>query len=165
MNTSIRVKTKREMTIEVDIQIACNASETPSKNKLKKWACFTLLEFLDKGEITIRIVDAAESRQLNQRWRKINKPTNVLSFYYGENTAPVNNYIGDIVLCAPVIIKEAKEQKKNIEAHFAHMVIHGCLHLMGYDHEKKREADEMETLEIDLMHKLGFTNPYQVIED
>ena len=149
------------MTIEVNIQIACTVSETPSKNKLKKWACITLSEFLDTGEVTIRIVDTAESRQLNEHWRKVKGPTNVLSFNYGDNPAPVNNYIGDIVLCAPVIIKEAKEQKKNIQAHFAHLVIHGCLHLLGYEHKKKQDADEMETLEIELMHKLGYANPYQ----
>lgn len=165
MNTSLRVKTIKKMTIEVEIQFACNASETPTKNKIKKWACTTLLEFLDSGEITIRFVDAEESRQLNEQWRKARGPTNVLSFNYGDSPGPAKDHIGDIVLCTPVILKEAKEQKKNIESHFAHMVVHGCLHLIGYDHEKKQDAEKMESLEIDLMNKLGYDNPYQITDD
>lgn len=116
-------------------------------------------------EITLRIVDSAESQQLNRDYRGIDKPTNVLSFEFDippEVVIPDDEpmYLGDLVVCAPVVALEAQEQSKLLEAHWAHMLIHGGLHLQGFDHLDDDEAEEMEALEIQIMQKLGFENPY-----
>jgi probable rRNA maturation factor len=103
----------------------------------------------------VRIVNVRESQRLNFAYRKRNKPTNVLSFPYGQGR-------GDIVLCHPVIAREARAQGKSIAAHYAHLVVHGILHLRGYDHEKKRDAARMEAREVRLLRRLGFPDPYAV---
>lgn len=108
-----------------------------------------------RADITLRIVGAAESRKLNKRYRARDKPTNVLSFPYGGGS-------GDIVLCHPVIAREAREQRKTLDAHYAHLVVHGVLHLRGHDHLSKGDAERMEALEIRLLRRLGFTDPYAV---
>jgi probable rRNA maturation factor len=103
----------------------------------------------------VRIVGVREGRALNNKFRRKNEPTNVLSFPYG-------NGRGDIVLCDPVIRREAREQGKSLRAHYAHLVVHGVLHLQGYDHAKKRDARRMERREIGLLARLGFRNPYEL---
>lgn len=114
-------------------------------------------------ELTIRVVGSAESRRLNRAWRGKDKPTNVLSFpaqdesFHGIN-APVP--LGDLAICAPVVAREAREQGKLVRAHWAHMVVHGVLHLVGYDHENDADADRMEGEEIRILERLGFDNPY-----
>ena len=125
---------------------------------LKKTQCLKWLSpIVDKNaEITIRIVDNDESINLNNIYRKKKYPTNVLSFLVDDEV----HLIGDIVLCAPVIKKEALEQSKKLEAHYAHLIIHGALHLYGYDHENKKDADIMEAKEIKILTKLGYKNPY-----
>ena len=132
------------------------------KSILKKTECLKwLTPVIDKNaEITIRIVDSEESKSLNNMYRKKNYSTNVLSFLIDETS----HLIGDIVLCAPVIEKEAFEQAKSIEAHYAHLIIHGALHLYGYDHENKKDADMMEAKEIKILSGLGFKNPYLIEE-
>jgi len=132
------------------------------KSILKKTECLKwLTPVIDKNaEITIRIVDSEESKSLNTMYRKKNYSTNVLSFLIDETS----HLIGDIVLCAPVIEKEAFEQAKSIEAHYAHLIIHGALHLYGYDHENKKDADMMEAREIKILSGLGFKNPYLIEE-
>ena len=105
--------------------------------------------------ITLRIVGEREGRQLNSRFRRKNKATNVLSFPYGKGR-------GDVVLCHPVIAREARAQGKSIAAHYAHLVVHGILHLRGYDHEKKRDARRMEAREVRVLRRLGFPDPYAV---
>jgi probable rRNA maturation factor len=129
---------------------------------LKKAQCLKWLSpIVDKNaEITIRIVDNDESINLNNIYRKKKYPTNVLSFLVDDEV----NLIGDIVLCAPVIEKEALEQSKKLEAHYAHLIIHGALHLYGYDHENKKDADIMEAKEIKILTKLGYKNPYLIKE-
>ena len=129
---------------------------------LKKTQCLKWLSpIIDKNaEITIRIVDSDESKNLNNIYRKKKYPTNVLSFLVDDEV----HLIGDIVLCAPVIEKEALEQSKKIEAHYAHLIIHGALHLYGYDHENKKDADIMEAKEIKILTKLGYKNPYLIEE-
>ena len=129
---------------------------------LKKTQCLKWLSpIVDKNaEITIRIVDNDESINLNNIYRKKKYPTNVLSFLVDDEV----HLIGDIVLCAPVIEKEALEQSKKLEAHYAHLIIHGALHLYGYDHENKKDADIMEAKEIKILTKLGYKNPYLVEE-
>lgn len=129
---------------------------------LKKTQCLKWLSpIVDKNaEITIRIVDNDESINLNNIYRKKKYPTNVLSFLVDDKV----HLIGDIVLCAPVIEKEALEQSKKLEAHYAHLIIHGALHLYGYDHENKKDADIMEAKEIKILTKLGYKNPYLIEE-
>ena len=129
---------------------------------LKKTQCLKWLSpIVDKNaEITIRIVDNDESINLNNIYRKKKYPTNVLSFLVDDEV----HLIGDIVLCAPVIEKEALEQSKKLEAHYAHLIIHGALHLYGYDHENNKDADIMEAKEIKILTKLGYKNPYLIEE-
>jgi probable rRNA maturation factor len=113
------------------------------------------------GDITVRIVGAAEGRRLNCRYRGENHATNVLSFPYGASRSAIH---GDIVLCAPVIAREARDQNKTLEAHYAHLTVHAVLHLQGHEHTRRREAERMETLERKLLAKLGYPDPYEASE-
>jgi probable rRNA maturation factor len=121
----------------------------PSAGSLRTWAALLPVK------ATLRIVGAREGRQLNRRFRRRDYATNVLSFPYGRGE-------GDVVLCHPVIAREARAQRKSLAAHYAHLVLHGLLHLRGYEHEKKREASRMERAEIRLLARAGFGNPYTV---
>ena len=132
--------------------------DTLHKNKILKLKdCRLWLSsiFKKNSSITIRIVDIKESESLNYNYRDQKKPTNILSFMLSEN--PV---IGDIILCHPVIKDEARNQNKKIQSHYAHLLIHGYLHLLGYSHNKKLDADKMEKKEIQILRKYGFQNPY-----
>lgn len=133
-----------------------------TKPILKKTRCYKwLAPIIDQNaEITIRIVGSDESKNLNTIYRKKKYPTNVLSFLVDD----AHHLIGDIVLCAPVIEEEARDQSKNLEAHYAHLIIHGALHLYGYDHENKTDAEIMEEKEIKILTKLGYKNPYLLEE-
>ncbi len=124
-----------------------------SRHKVKRWIRNTLEV---EGEITVRIVDAEEGQTLNREYRKKDYATNVLTFDYTQD--PV--VTADLVLCAPVVAKEAKEQKKTLEAHYAHLIVHGTLHAQGWDHELDEDAQVMELRESDIMARLGFKNPY-----
>jgi probable rRNA maturation factor len=108
------------------------------------------------GEITVRIVDAEEGQTLNREYRKKDYATNVLTFDYTQD--PVAT--ADLVLCAPVVAKEAREQKKTLQAHYAHLIVHGSLHAQGWDHELDEDAEVMELRETEIMQRLGFKNPY-----
>jgi probable rRNA maturation factor len=108
------------------------------------------------GELGVRVVGAAESRRLNCRYRGMDKPTNVLSF------AGDACLLGDLVICAAVVRSEAREQGKSLQAHWAHLVVHGALHLIGYDHERAAEAKRMERREVAVLRRLGYANPYRV---
>lgn len=143
---------------EISIQRRVPPTGIPAAAQLRGWALHAL-EGARCGELTIRIVDEAESAALNGRFRNKPHPTNVLSFpYEAEGVgAPV---LGDIVICAPVVAREAAEQNKNPRAHWAHMVIHGTLHLLGHDHIEESEAELMESRERELMAGLGFPDPY-----
>ena len=127
------------------------------KKILKLKECKTWLNsvLLKNASITIRIVDEKESKSLNYTFRNQKKSTNVLSFMISENPL-----IGDIILCHPVIKNEAKNQNKKIHSHYAHLLIHGYLHLLGYSHDKELDADKMEKKEIQILKKNGFQNPY-----
>ncbi|MFM7482395.1 MAG: rRNA maturation RNase YbeY [Candidatus Methylopumilus sp.] len=133
-----------------------------TKPIVKKTHCYKwLAPIIDhNAEITIRIVGIDESKNLNAIYRKKKYPTNVLSFLIDD----AHHLIGDIVLCAPVIEEEARDQSKNLEAHYAHLIIHGALHLYGYDHENKKDAEIMEKKEIKILTKLGYKNPYLLEE-
>jgi probable rRNA maturation factor len=134
----------------VVIQYAVPRRGVPASSRLAAWA-----RAASAAAITLRIVGAAEGRRLNRIFRKKNYATNVLSFPYGKNR-------GDVVLCHPVILREARKSGKPLAAHYAHLVVHGCLHLRGYDHEKKRDAARMEAREIAILKRGGIGNPYTV---
>ncbi|MDG9668186.1 rRNA maturation RNase YbeY [Hahella sp. CR1] len=147
------------MSLDVDIQIASEEADLPSEEQLILWAQAALRETGDH-EVTIRIVDAEESQELNAQYRGKDKPTNVLSFPFENPPGLTLPLLGDLVICAPVVFNEAVEQQKTAAAHWAHMVIHGMLHLQGYDHIIDEEAEVMESLETELMTSLGFPPPY-----
>ncbi len=146
--------------ITVDIQLATSTSvDTPKNNEIESWIRIALAK-QDDAEVSIRIVDADESQMLNKQYRQKDKPTNVLSFPADFPEGVDIPFLGDLVICASVVDTEAKEQSKTINAHWAHMVIHGTLHLLGYDHIEEEDAQEMEALEIQLLNQLGYPNPY-----
>lgn len=148
------------MAIQVDLQYAYHDEHTPSATEIRAWARAAVKQFRNNSELTVRIVDEIESADLNKRWRNTEGPTNVLSFPAGDIPGPVPKPLGDIVICAPVVAREAARQKKQPVAHWAHMVVHGSLHLLGYDHADRQGAEEMEGLEISILENLGFDNPY-----
>ncbi len=150
------------MSIEVAVQYATDWPDLPDENQLKLWVKAALKGLKENAVLTIRIVDEDEGTQLNERWRKSQGPTNVLSFSHEGEPEIAPDLLGDIVVCAPVVAKEAKEQNKDIDAHWAHMVIHGVLHLNGFDHIKPEDADTMENLEIKILEELNYNNPYLI---
>ncbi|MGB2881033.1 MAG: rRNA maturation RNase YbeY [Rhodoferax sp.] len=123
------------------------------RHRVTKWIRHALQT---NGEITVRIVDAEEGQTLNREYRKQDYATNVLTFDYTQE--PV--VTADLVLCAPVVAQEAKEQKKTLQAHYAHLIVHGTLHAQGWDHELEEDAQVMELRETEIMARLGFKNPY-----
>ncbi|HLS05866.1 MAG TPA: rRNA maturation RNase YbeY [Wenzhouxiangella sp.] len=134
------------------------------EDELRRFAAAALAG-LKAPELTIRIVDAAEGQQLNRRWRGGDGPTNVLSFEPGLPAGVETPLLGDIVICAPVVEREAQEQGKTVRQHCAHMIIHGILHLRGFDHISAEQAHEMEAEETRLLKTLGFDNPYMIDDD
>jgi len=150
------------MSIEVAVQYAIDWPDLPDENQLKLWVKAALKGLKENAVLTIRIVDEDEGTQLNEQWRKSQGPTNVLSFTHEGEPEIAPDLLGDIVVCAPVVAREAKEQNKDIDAHWAHMVIHGVLHLNGFDHIKPEDADTMENLEIKILEELNYNNPYLI---
>ncbi|HWO99279.1 MAG TPA: rRNA maturation RNase YbeY [Methylococcus sp.] len=147
--------------ITVTLQRASRV-RTPPLRAIRAWAA-AAAEREDR-EVLIRIVDADEGAALNERYRGKRGPTNVLSFPFAVPPGIPNRLLGDLVICAPVVEREAREQGKSAEAHWAHMVVHGMLHLQGYDHVEEREAEIMEAREVEILSKLGVENPYEVKE-
>ena len=133
----------------------------PTQRTVRRWAAAALSPRTRDANVTVRIVGTAEGRRLNRDWRSRDYATNVLSFDYGlpdgKNRGPLQ---GDLVLCAPVVEKEAREQAKTVTAHYAHLVVHGLLHLQGYDHEDDAEAEHMERREWLILKRLGYADPY-----
>lgn len=147
--------------LDLELQIAIDNSELPSQESFELWVLTALRDNMSEAELTIRIVDEAESQSLNSTYRGKDKPTNVLSFPF-EAPAEIDiPLLGDLIICAPVVECEAKQQGKTLQAHWAHMVVHGCLHLLGYDHINDTEAEEMESIETQLIESLSYTNPYK----
>lgn len=144
--------------LKISAQFATQQTTLPTKAQLRKWAKAT--QRVDT-EVTIRIVDEAEGRALNLAYRAKDYATNVLTFPMAEEP----HLMGDIVLCAPIIEQEANDQHKDLIAHYAHLTVHGVLHLHGYDHENEPQAELMESIEISILTKLGYANPYIIIED
>lgn len=139
--------------LDLSLQLASQAADIPSVAQFKRWVRAALRV---ETSLTIRVVDEDEGRQLNASYRGKDYATNVLTFPLTEEPF----LMGDIIICAPVVAREAIEQGKSLLAHYAHMTVHGVLHLHGYDHEVDAQADLMEAMEIAIMHKLGFSNPY-----
>ncbi|QFI40030.1 rRNA maturation RNase YbeY [Moritella marina ATCC 15381] len=149
------------MTTTLDLQIATeDDQQLPTEQQFTTWLDAVVKLFQESAEVTIRIVDNAESQQLNSDYRGKDKPTNVLSFPFEVPEGIELNLLGDLIICKQVVEREALEQQKPLTAHWAHMVIHGTLHLLGYDHIIDEEADEMEALETEIMLKLEFEDPY-----
>lgn len=147
--------------LSLDIQIASSAQNIPDEAKFDHWLAAALDQRQEPSEVSLRIVDPEEMQTLNFQYRQKDKPTNVLSFpaeFPEELDLPL---LGDIVICAPIIEQEAQEQGKTTEAHWAHMLIHGTLHLLGYDHIEEKDAQEMEALEAQILNKLDYPNPYE----
>jgi probable rRNA maturation factor len=149
------------MTARLEVQRASNSKKIPTKTGLTQYAEAALDGRLGAAKLVIRIVDEPESEGLNRQYRGIDKPTNVLSFPFEAPPQVPSRHIGDLVICAPVVEREAAEQGKPLEAHWAHMVVHGVLHLLGYDHQTDADAETMEGLEIAILGRLGFPNPYE----
>ena len=150
-----------ESILRIDLQNDSGFREIPEPALFERWVRAALQRPYTELEQTIRIVDEAESRRLNRDYRGRDKPTNVLSFP-SELPPELLDYecLGDLVICAPVVEAEAREQGKPPQAHWAHLVVHGMLHLQGLDHETEAEAASMEALEIEILKSLGHTNPY-----
>lgn len=143
------------MTLSLSVQYACQDDALPSRHKIRRWVTKSLEG--DSAEVTVRFVDAEEGQALNREYRHKNYATNVLSFPY----LPNPQMAGDLVLCLPVVLKEAAEQGKPAEAHFAHLIVHGILHLQGYDHEtSESDAEIMEAREGEILSALGYPDPY-----
>lgn len=145
----------------IDLQIACEQeSGLPTAEQIEQWATAAVQPKSDEVEMTVRIVDEAESHELNLNYRGKDRPTNVLSFPFECPDEVELPLLGDLVICRQVVEREAQEQDKPLMAHWAHMVVHGSLHLLGYDHIEDDEAEEMESLETQIMTELGFADPY-----
>ena len=149
------------MTIQVDIQFA-TACSRPSPKEIKYWISAALNGRKTAAIVSVRIVDQPEITELNKTYRQKDKPTNILSFPCLLPDAIRGDLLGDLVICAPVIEAEAVAQGKTWQSHWAHMLVHGTLHLLGYDHEEETMAQEMESLEATIMQALGFADPYGV---
>lgn len=160
--TEQRFPTKLEL--QLDMQLAVDKeNDLPSEDELIKWAsaALALRTEHEEPELTIRIVDEAESQELNSEYRGKDKPTNVLSFPFEAPAHVPIPLLGDLIVCKQVVEREAVEQDKTLTAHWAHMIVHGCLHLLGYDHIEDEEAEEMEGIERAVMSELGFEDPYK----
>lgn len=152
------------MAHEIDLQVACTPTELPTKEQFQLWVDTALAEVSSEPkqefELTIRLVNNEESQQLNMQYRGKDKPTNVLSFPFEVPEGVELNLLGDLIICIEVMKQEAQEQNKALFDHWAHLVIHGCLHLVGFDHISDTEAVEMESIETSILKKLGISNPY-----
>ena len=152
------------MAYQIDIEINSTNSQIPNKEHIERWISAALLnEALTDAEVSVYIVDEAESQDLNFQYRGKDKPTNVLSFPADIPEEVGIPLLGDLVICAPIVAQEAQEQSKTLEAHWAHMLVHGTLHLLGYDHSEDDEAEAMETLETELLIAMNFAAPYSEI--
>ncbi|WP_211227318.1 rRNA maturation RNase YbeY [Ferrimonas kyonanensis] len=148
------------MELILDLQPAVDGFELPTEAQFQRWA-EAALQQREIAELSIRLVSSDESQELNRDYRGKDKPTNVLSFPFEAPPMIPTDLIGDLVICAEVVEKEAKEQQKTSSDHWAHMVVHGCLHLIGYDHIEDEEAEQMEALERQILAGLGIADPYR----
>ncbi|AFJ47785.1 rRNA maturation RNase YbeY [Shimwellia blattae] len=145
----------------LDLQLACeDTTGLPDEARIQTWLDAVIPQFQAESEVTVRIVDEPESHELNLTYRGKDKSTNVLSFPFEAPPGMEMPLLGDLVICRQVVEREAQEQDVSPDAHWAHMVVHGSLHLLGYDHIEDDEAEEMESLETEIMLALGYDDPY-----
>lgn len=147
--------------LNLTVQYASDDSDLPSEDDFNTWVTAALNGQRDAAELSIRLVDEAEGRQLNCTYRHKDYATNVLSFSADLPPEVGSPLLGDLVICAPVVMREATEQGKDVQAHWAHMTVHGVLHLLGMDHQTDTEAEVMEAQETAILATLGFADPYQ----
>jgi probable rRNA maturation factor len=146
--------------LEVDVTYAARRPWVPRRAQFETWAAAALTGVKRSNVLSVRVVGAARSRSLNAQYRNKDRPTNVLSFS-GAGLSPDGlNYLGELVICAPVVAREAIMQGKSSESHWAHITVHGVLHLLGFDHERHAEAEKMAAREIQILDRLGFSDPY-----
>lgn len=152
------------MSVTLDVQYEVEIG--PDEDDIRRWveAVLTAEQNAAEVELTVRIVGLDEMAELNARYRHKTGPTNILSFPFEAPPGVELNLLGDLVIAAPVVVNEAREQHKTESAHWAHMVVHGTLHLLGYDHQAQTEAEDMEAREIRILHSLGYSNPYLLDE-
>lgn len=157
------------MNLTLDLQLASEMDNLPDAEAIRSWLSLTLHGYRDSAEISVRLVDREESQELNGAYRGRARPTNVLSFPFdmpeGIDDDSVRDLLGDLVICAPVVREEAFEQGKPEYQHWAHMVVHGTLHLLGFDHIDAADAEIMETLERRILAELGIPDPYLLPDD
>jgi probable rRNA maturation factor len=146
--------------LELDVSYAARRPWVPSRRSFERWASMALAGRARSNVLSVRVVGAARSRSLNALYRNKTKPTNVLSFSGAGDTPDGSRHLGELVICAPVVAREAAAQGKSCESHWAHMTVHGVLHLLGFDHERGAEARKMEAKEVQILDRLGFSNPY-----
>ncbi len=145
----------------LEVQYATSEGDLPSEQDLQAWATAAVDGRSARTALLIRLVDEAESAALNRQYRGKSGATNILSFPFRPPPPAESDLLGDLVICAPVVSAQAATQGKTARAHWAHMVVHGILHLFGYDHQQPAEAVEMEGMEIEILARLGFSDPYQ----
>lgn len=154
-------KTKiKEKRIKITIQAIASHTFIPSRYFLQRWVNKALSNQSESSEVNIRLVSKKESAELNSVYRYKKGPTNILSFPFEPPPEISSPFLGDLVICAALVNQQAKQQAKTRLAHWAHLVMHGCLHLIGYDHRHDKDAIKMETIEIQLLEDLGYENPY-----
>jgi probable rRNA maturation factor len=145
----------------IDVQYAVSGDGIPAAEVIQQWADKALQERSGSAELTVRVVDEAEITALNRQFRGKDGATNVLSFPYEGMPGVTSDLLGDVVVCAPVVANESVAQSKPLQAHWAHIVVHGVLHLLGHDHSQDDEAHRMEACETDLLASLGYPDPYK----
>jgi probable rRNA maturation factor len=147
--------------LELDVSYASRTPWVPGSRLLGKWAAAALSPSKRPVVLSVRIVGKSRSRSLNAHYRHKDKPTNVLSFSGAGNAPDGRYFLGELVICAPVVAFEAHAQGKSLQAHWAHMTVHGVLHLLGFDHERATEAAKMASREVQILDRLGFSDPYR----
>jgi len=145
---------------KIELQVVSETPDQPQQQQIQRWVDAALQDYQDDSEIVVRIVDEDESAHLNRQYRHKDGPTNILSFPADLPDELDLDLLGDLVICAPVVIKEALIQQKTSEDHWAHIIVHGVLHLLGYDHIDDQDAEIMEQMEIRILQQLNISNPY-----
>ncbi len=148
------------MPVRVNIENVSRCDQVPDPTSMRRWLTAAISQHASRGEISVRLVGVEEAAEFNGRYRNQSGPTNVLSFVADIPEFVDSDLLGDLVVCAPLVNREALEQGKPAAAHWAHILVHGALHLLGYDHIQNTEALEMEALETQILGELGFAPPY-----
>ncbi len=146
--------------LELDVTYAARRPWAPRRAQFREWAAAALRGVPQSAALSIRVVGAARSRSLNARYRGKHRATNVLSFAGAGRLPDGREFLGELVICAPIVASEARAQRKTRDQHWAHLTVHGVLHLLGFDHQGAGEARKMEKLEVQILDRLGFSNPY-----